>query len=85
MINKSILKKKIIYRSTHRGIKEMDILLGAFVNKNIEIFKEEELVKLNDILLIDDDILQKWHLKKIDNNTLVPSNNVSKMLLKFKL
>ena len=34
---KDLLKKKIIYRATYRGTKEMDKLLGAFVNKYIEI------------------------------------------------
>ena len=34
MTNKEILKKQIIYRSTHRGSKEMDILLGNFVKKH---------------------------------------------------
>ena len=33
--NKEILKKQIIYRSTHRGTKEMDLLLGNFVKKKI--------------------------------------------------
>ena len=36
MINKEVLKKQIIYRSTHRGSKEMDILLGNFVKKYID-------------------------------------------------
>ena len=38
MTNKEILKKKIIYRSGHRGSKEMDLLLGNFVKKNIDKF-----------------------------------------------
>ena len=33
MANNEILKKQIIYRSTHRGTKEMDLLLGNFVKK----------------------------------------------------
>ena len=36
MINKKNLKKQIIYRSSHRGTKEMDLLLGSFVKKNID-------------------------------------------------
>ena len=32
MTNKNLIKK-IIYRSNHRGSKEMDILLGEFVKK----------------------------------------------------
>ena len=38
MANKEILKRKIIYRSLHRGTKEMDLLLGTFVIKNINDF-----------------------------------------------
>ena len=33
MDNKKSIKKQIIYRSTHRGTKEMDLLLGEFVKK----------------------------------------------------
>ena len=38
MTNKKILKKQIIYRSTHRGSKEMDLLLGNFVKKYVDEF-----------------------------------------------
>ena len=38
MKNKEFLKKKIIYRSTHRGDKEMDLLFGNFVRKYIDKF-----------------------------------------------
>ena len=34
-INREDLKKKIIYRSTYRGTKEMDTLLGSFIKKYI--------------------------------------------------
>ena len=35
MTNKELLIKKIIFRSNHRGSKEMDLFLGKFVNKNV--------------------------------------------------
>ena len=41
MINKEILKKQIVYRATHRGSKEMDVLLGKFVKKYINDFDED--------------------------------------------
>ena len=59
MTNKEILKKQIIYRSTHRGTKEMDLLLGNFVKKNIDQFTDSELKDLENLLEIDDEILQK--------------------------
>ena len=35
-------KKKLLYRASYRGTKEMDILLSSFVKKNINIFNENE-------------------------------------------
>ena len=84
MTNKKSIKKKIIYRSTHRGSKEMDLLLGNFVKENIDNFNEIDLKDLNNILSIDDEILYKWYFEK-DNNNFISSTKVSKMLKKFKL
>ena len=83
MTNKEILKKQIIYRSTHRGTKEMDLLLGNFVKKNIAKFTDSELKDLENLLEIDDEILQKWFFGK-NNENLVPLNKISKMFKEFK-
>ena len=66
MINKEILKKQIIYRSTHRGSKEMDLLLGKFVNKYINLFNDIELKELESLLKKDDDILHNLYFKNKD-------------------
>ena len=84
MTNNDILKKKIIYISTHRGTKEMDLLLGNFVKKNIHIFTDSELNDLKSLMEIEDEILQKWYFYK-NNNELVPINKASQMLKKYKL
>ena len=83
MTNKEILKKQIIYRSTHRGTKEMDLLLGNFVKKNIGKFTDSELEDLENLLEIDDEILQKWFFEK-NNEDLVPFNKISEMFKEFK-
>ena len=83
MTNKEILKKQIIYRSTHRGTKEMDLLLGNFVKKNIGKFTDSELKDLENLLEIDDEILQKWFFGK-NNENLVPLNKISQMFKEFK-
>ena len=54
MINIDELKKKIIYRSTYRGTKEMDNLLGAFTKKYINNLNENDLLDLEKLLNIDD-------------------------------
>ncbi len=78
------LKKKILYRSEYRGIKEMELLLNSFVKKHINDFSILELKQLHDLLNFDDDNLFKWYLnKKIEIK--IPNNKVSKLLKNFKI
>ena len=84
MTNKEILKKQIIYRSTHRGIKEMDLLLGNFVKKYIDELNVAELKDLTKLLFIEDEIIYKWYIEKNSNKT-IPKTKVSIMLKNFKL
>ncbi len=84
MINKEILKKQIVYRATHRGSKEMDILLGNFVRKYINSFNESELDELKELLLLEDEIIYQWYFDK-KNNFSIPNNKVSEKLKNFKL
>ncbi|HJO77231.1 MAG TPA: succinate dehydrogenase assembly factor 2 [Pelagibacteraceae bacterium] len=84
MNNIKLLKKKILYRSEHRGTKEMDLLLGNFVNKYINEFNILELNQLDDLLNFDDDTLFKWYMNKIDD-IKIPNNKVSNLLKNFKI
>ena len=83
-MNINILKKKILYRSKHRGTKEMDLLLSNFVKKYVNSLNENELCELETLLNIDDEVLYKWYLNK-ECTTLVPENSVTKKLKEFKL
>tara|TARA_B100001123_G_scaffold440258_1_gene578919 strand:+ start:1830 stop:2084 length:255 start_codon:yes stop_codon:yes gene_type:complete len=83
MRNNKILKRQIVYRSTHRGTKEMDLLLGNFVKKNIDFFNDNELLELQKLMEFEDEILHKWYFDKIDKKK-IPMNKVSEMLKNFK-
>ena len=84
MSNNEKIKKQIIYRSTHRGSKEMDLLIGTFVRKNINKFKDDELNDLNEFILSDDETLYKLYFdKKVINHTL--NKKISKMFKNFKI
>ena len=84
MNNIDLLKKKILYRSEYRGIKEMDLLLSNFVKKYINGFGIVELKQLDDLLNFDDDILFKWYLNK-KGEIKIPNNKVSNHLKNFKI
>ena len=62
MTNKEILKKKIIYRSIHRGTKEMDLLLGNFVKRYINELNNSELKDLEKLLSYEDEAIYKWYI-----------------------
>jgi|TARA_B100001079_G_scaffold180614_1_gene155314 antitoxin CptB len=78
------LKKKIIYRSEYRGTKEMDLLLGNFVKKYINIFSINDLHDLCKLLDISDEDLTKCILNK-DPSIKLPNNNVVNLLKDFKI
>jgi len=84
MTSKEILKKQIVYRSNHRGSKEMDLLLGNFVKRYIHEFNYTELRDLEWLLTIEDEVIYKWYFEKNPTN-LIPSTRVSLMLKDFKL
>ena len=84
MKNIDNLKKKILYRSEHRGTKEMDLLLSNFVKKYVNSLNESELYELESLLNIDDKVLYKWYLNN-ERITSVPDNSITKKLKEFKL
>jgi len=53
-------RRKIMYRCWHRGMKEMDILLGKFVEARIDHLSEPELDELEAILTENDQDLYAW-------------------------
>ena len=84
MKNIDYLKKKILYRSKHRGTKEMDLLLSNFVKKYVNFLNEIELYELESLLNTDDEVLYKWYLNN-EKTTSIPENSITKKLKEFKL
>ena len=68
----------------HRGSKEMDLLLGNFVKRNIDKFNNNELKDLEKLLFIEDEIIYKWYFEK-NFDKGIPNTKVSMMLKNFKL
>ncbi|MEE4236106.1 MAG: succinate dehydrogenase assembly factor 2 [Anderseniella sp.] len=53
-------RKRIVWRATHRGIREMDFVVGTFVKSRVEAADEAELAELERILDIPDQDLMAW-------------------------
>jgi antitoxin CptB len=53
-------RRRILYRCWHRGIREMDLVLGQFAEAEIASLSEEELDALERIMGEDDHDLLRW-------------------------
>ncbi len=53
-------KKRLLYRSQHRGIKEIDIFLGQFAEQNLLIMSDDELDFFETLLEEKDLDLYNW-------------------------
>ena len=82
-INIEDLKKRIIYRSTYRGTKEMDKLLSSFTKKYINTLNDTELINLNNLLNIDDENLYKLNQGQ-ETTIMINDNAVTKLFKNFK-
>ncbi len=53
-------RKQLIFRSWHRGTKEMDLLLGSFADAHVAGMNEGELALYEEILKENDPDLYNW-------------------------
>ena len=79
-----IFKKRLIYRASYRGTKEMDILLSSFVNKYINEFDENLLRELEIFLNFEDEIIANYYNHNIVEKK-IDENKISKLFKKFSL
>jgi antitoxin CptB len=78
------LKKKLIYRSSYRGTKEMDILLGTFVKKHIDIFSETDLQDLSKVLDLEDEVIYNFYNNNFTDSPL-KENKILQLIKNFKI
>jgi antitoxin CptB len=75
-----LLKKKIKYRCSYRGTKEMDILLTSFVNSVINNLEYLDILKLDVFLNLGDEEIYNFYL----NDKSIKSFDDKKILNLFK-
>ena len=71
--------KKLSYRSWHRGIRELDLILGKFSDHHLSTFSEEELDEY--ALVLEENDLNLW--KQISESPFKSSSHISPMLKKI--
>ena len=79
-----IFKKKLVYRASYRGTKEMDILLSSFVDKNIDLFNGQLLNELDKFLNFEDEVILNYYQKNIIEKK-INENKISKLFKKYRI
>lgn len=80
-VQNEILKKKLLYRSTHRGCKEMDLMLSTFIKSKIDSFEPDGLALLDDFINENELEIMEWIIESKN----IPSkyNSLVKKIVKF--
>ena len=82
-INKDDIKKRIIYRASYRGSKEMDVLISSFVASIINKLNYEELADLEYFVNLSDEVLIKMN-KNFSDEKKEKLNKIYKEFYNFK-
>lgn len=59
-------RKRLIFRSWHRGTRELDLIMGPFAEKNVPRFTSAQLKQYEEILEISDPDLYDWITQKTE-------------------
>ena len=76
-------RKRLLYLSQHRGMKETDLLIGRFAKNNLERLSEAELNDFEHILEEGDNDLLGWILEHSKPPERV-NGPVLKMIIDFR-
>ncbi len=58
--NLDVRRRKLLFRAWHRGMREMDLILGQYADAHIASFTEAQLDEFELILEVLDRDLLKW-------------------------
>ena len=76
-------RKRLRFRSWHRGTKEMDLLMGSFADAHLGDFGKDQLDRYEALLDVPEPVVYDWILGR----TTPPADydhDVTKLLLAFE-
>ena len=73
-------RRRLLFRSWHRGIREMDLIMGRFADAWIERLSERELDQYERLIEIPDPELYAW----IAGQDVVPAEHDCELLQRLR-
>ncbi|WP_419758414.1 succinate dehydrogenase assembly factor 2 [Acidisoma sp.] len=69
-------RRRLLFRATHRGTHELDLLIGGFVSSRLAAFSPDELTEVERLLDLSEPDLAEW----LTRRQPVPPDQDSPML-----
>jgi len=69
-------RRRLLFRATHMGTRENDILVGGFVRARVDTLSDAEIESLETILRFPDPLLADW----LTGRAPIPAEHDSAML-----
>lgn len=73
-------RKKLIFRSWHRGTREMDLIMGRFADANMADFSDVEVDQYEELLNVPDPDIYEWICRRTDVPANLRSGVIDKLL-----
>ncbi len=77
-------RKRLVYRSWHRGTKELDLLIGSFAERHLAVMSGEQLDRFESLLEVPEPLLYDW-LTGMSAPPPEFDHDVTRLLLNHKL
>lgn len=74
-----MMRKRLYYQSHHRGMKEMDVMLGGFAEKYLQHMSEPELLQFEEVLAFPDQDLYSYFFEGIPFPQNVPQKLIEQI------
>lgn len=79
LADENFRRKRLLWRATHRGIKEMDLIVGGFVARHLNDFSLAEIAELEGIMDIPDQELLAWATRQAE----IPAAHATPLLARM--
>lgn len=75
-----VRRRRLLFRATHRGTYENDLMIGGFVRAHLDTLTEADVSALETIMEIPDTILADW----LTGRAPIPADEETPMLGRMK-
>ncbi len=73
-------RRRLLFRATHRGTFENDLMIGGFVRAHLSSFSEADIDALEAVMEIPDTVLADW----LTGRAPIPPENETAMLRRIR-